>query len=208
MQINSKLHARKLPSVYEGPIDNIILAGVEFVTPFFRATGHTANMITAYAFFCGLAAAYFVYRGFLFSFIISTSLAYFFDCVDGFYARKYNQVSQFGDIIDHVSDILTNVLMIYCFYLRFKPYITVLAIVFIIIPLYVVPLLLMVGYLGCQQTYIQHNQQDVGETLDVFKHFCASPKDLVWLRYFSCGTFKAFTILVVVIFSVIDRNIR
>lgn len=31
-----------------------------------------------------------------------------FDCLDGEYARKYNQITEFGDKYDHVSDLITN----------------------------------------------------------------------------------------------------
>jgi len=40
-----------------------------------------------------------------FSYLIS----YMFDCWDGYYARKYNMESKFGDYYDHVSDMFIGI---------------------------------------------------------------------------------------------------
>ena len=51
-----------------------------------------------------------------FNYIISAILyltRYIFDCIDGFYARKYNMTTVFGDWYDHISDILINLIYIY-----------------------------------------------------------------------------------------------
>ena len=33
-------------------------------------------------------------------------ISYFFDVLDGIYAREYNMVSEFGDYYDHIKDIV------------------------------------------------------------------------------------------------------
>lgn len=35
---------------------------------------------------------------------------YYFDCLDGFYARKYNKCTMFGCWLDHLNDIVTTLL--------------------------------------------------------------------------------------------------
>ena len=35
------------------------------------------------------------------------------DCLDGFYARKYNMTSQFGDYLDHLSDVFKTTCLFY-----------------------------------------------------------------------------------------------
>ena len=39
------------------------------------------------------------------------------DCVDGEYARKYNMISKFGDQYDHISDLVSHLII---FYILFK----------------------------------------------------------------------------------------
>lgn len=37
-------------------------------------------------------------------------VGYYFDCLDGFYARKYNKCTMFGCWLDHLNDIVTTTL--------------------------------------------------------------------------------------------------
>ena len=32
-------------------------------------------------------------------------VGYFFDCMDGHFARKYNMVTEFGDMYDYITDL-------------------------------------------------------------------------------------------------------
>lgn len=38
------------------------------------------------------------------------------DCLDGEYARKYNMISKFGDNYDHLSDFVTNLVLLFIIY--------------------------------------------------------------------------------------------
>lgn len=51
------------------------------------------------------------------------------DCVDGFIARKYNQISDFGKILDPVADKLTQLAVIICLATRYRELITLMVIV-------------------------------------------------------------------------------
>jgi len=35
------------------------------------------------------------------------------DCVDGEYARKFNMITKFGDNYDHISDLITNIILLF-----------------------------------------------------------------------------------------------
>jgi len=35
-------------------------------------------------------------------------ISYYFDMMDGYIARKYDQVTEFGDWFDHISDLINN----------------------------------------------------------------------------------------------------
>ena len=53
------------------------------------------------------------------NFSILYLLGYFFDCIDGRLARKYNQGSIFGMVFDSSSDIVTNYLLLITYIFKF-----------------------------------------------------------------------------------------
>lgn len=98
---------RKLPEHLDSPIDVFMLRTVELTEGIFRYFNFTPNMLTFISsldyIFSFIAWLY----GYMFIFFILFWKAYYFDCCDGFYARKYNQVTVFGDYFDHVKDLMT-----------------------------------------------------------------------------------------------------
>ena len=97
---------RKIPEESDNPIDNFILKIVDPLCPLFKALHFTPNGITTISLVFGLLSAYLLYKGHPYLFGITFFISYFFDCMDGYYARKYNMVTRFGDIYDHVKDIV------------------------------------------------------------------------------------------------------
>lgn len=57
-------------------------------------------------------------------------LGYFFDCLDGFIARKFNKCTNFGCILDHTIDILTMLAFVY-FAVKKRKIVTVLCFLFL-----------------------------------------------------------------------------
>jgi phosphatidylglycerophosphate synthase len=172
---------RKLSMDQEGPVDILILHIVEWITPTLHATGHTPNLITTYSLICGLLGAYCLWRGFLLAFVLLFSLAYLYDCVDGYMARRYKQTSVFGDYYDHISDIVKMGAVLYVFYSKYSFQ--------RLIPIIIILGLLLIGmfvYQGCAQQIV--NGEDSKETLDLFQSLCISQDTIQWAKYFSCGT--------------------
>jgi phosphatidylglycerophosphate synthase len=172
----------------EGPIDIIILTITEWITPLFHATGHTPNLITTYSLLCGLGSAYALWKGYLTLFIVLYMLSYLFDCVDGYMARRYDQMSVFGDYYDHFSDLAKGFAILYVFACKYpvKPLIPVsigLGILF----------LGMTVYFGCSQQHI--NKEESKETLDVLRSLCQSDDTIHIAKYFSSGTFTVGILL-------------
>ena len=79
----------------------------EMIAPFIRELGITPNFITI---------SNILLRIYIFYFLINDNtgwhlvplfiLTQFLDCLDGTLARKYNQTSELGNILDHGSDML------------------------------------------------------------------------------------------------------
>ena len=101
----------------ENPIDNIIYIFVELAAPYVHKMGLSPNMITTLSVLCSIISIYYLYQ---YLFLISIAfyiLSYFCDCLDGYVARKYNMISKFGDIYDHVSDVVSFVTYLAILYL-------------------------------------------------------------------------------------------
>lgn len=100
----------KLPDHQANPLDVALeRLSREAVVPWLRATGHTPNVITAYSFACGLVALVHLARGRIGAFGLWLTLSYFFDVVDGQFARSFDMVTHVGDILDHGTDAIVAV---------------------------------------------------------------------------------------------------
>ena len=103
---------RKIPFDYEGPVDIFFVAAAEKLNPFFKRLNFTPNHITTIAvFFKILTLYYFYYNNYKLA-ILCSLLQYYFDCCDGNYARKYDMVTKFGDLYDHLTDYAYAILLI------------------------------------------------------------------------------------------------
>ena len=121
---------RKIDEKYENPIDHIFLLISESLCPIFYSLNFNANGITTLSLIFGLISIYYLYTGKVIMFMISYIISYFFDCMDGHFARKYNQVTKFGDYYDHITDVIKMISVIYTLY-----YINSNIMTFLIIPM-------------------------------------------------------------------------
>ena len=171
---------RKISKEHENPIDNILIDISELLSPLFYKLNFTPNMITTLSLITGLISIHFLkikqYRLSAILYFIS----YFFDCMDGFYARKYNMVSKFGDYYDHIKDVFISIILIYLILKNQKN------IKCKIILLVIFNFLSMIQ-LGCQERLYDKDESD---SLSFTKYLCPNPMSTIkWSRYFGCGTF-------------------
>ena len=92
-------------------MDNVLISIAELLNPYFHKFGATANFITltssAFVVLTAFALRYDYYAyAALFYFI-----QYFFECMDGNYARTCNQMTFFGDYFNHIKHIRKNKLV-------------------------------------------------------------------------------------------------
>ena len=186
----------KIPRDLDNPFDNLFNDLAEWVSESFYATGHTPNMITTYSLIFGLLSIYFLSKNNVLLFFVCWITSYFFDCFDGYFARKYSMTSQFGDYYDHIKDTFVSVLLYYYVYTHFK--ITTLDIYVLIIAT-----VLMHIHLGCQQIYTR--KDDNTEYLDKFQGMCPDISFLEWSRYFGPGTINV--LLPCYIIYIIQRKV-
>ena len=113
-QMRSVDIGRKLPDNDENPIDSIIYKFIVVpLSPFLHNVGFTPNVLTFisamlqfYSIYCLQNDDYHLFGAFYI-------LGYIADCFDGYIARTYDQVTEFGDMFDHVTDLSASALLLY-----------------------------------------------------------------------------------------------
>ncbi len=177
----------KLPNEYDNIFDIYIYKFIDAHMHIYKQLGLTPNMLTTLSLISGITSAYMIYNkkyklaGILFF------IAYYFDCVDGKFARKYNMVSKFGDYYDHVSDTIKFLLVMYLLYKdntnRFKTF-GVVIILLVVLCFY---------HLGCQQGLYNNNNntntKSESPSLDILEpNKESSLSNIHATKYFGCGT--------------------
>jgi phosphatidylglycerophosphate synthase len=188
MSVSDK-NGNKLPPEYDDPVDIFYKKYIDILNPYFKNIGFTPNGITTISLLFGLFACYLYYKK---SYILSGVffiISYFFDTMDGYYARIYNMQSKFGSYYDVVSDWIVILILLYLFItnkhiIKSKINIKLIIIFFIII------LVLVDSYhMSCQEDYTKvTNKEYVSDGLsflDTIK--CKNHNNMIYTRYFGPG---------------------
>ena len=192
---------RKITHDVENPIDNFIYIFVAYFAPLFHKWGFTPNMLTTISVLFMITAIYSLTQ---YSFVLSAilySISYFFDCLDGYVARKYDMVTVFGDWYDHISDILS--IILYCVTLTY-----INAKLFLLfLPMFLYILFVMNYHLLYQE--LLYNKKSESHTLHFITQFANSGNmskseakaNMKYSRYFGCGTAQLFLVLITLVYA-------
>jgi len=201
---------RKIPEELENPVDNICIDIGEFLSELFHRLGFTANGLTTVSLILGMLSIKFYMEKDYIRSAVYFFISYMFDCFDGFYARKYNMVSDFGDAFDHFRDIVINSVIFWLIFKkywklntwhRYLPFVT--GIFFIIMEIHI----------GCQEIYF--NSTGPGSKfLSMLKQTC--PKQdkqgaydtMKITRYFGTGSFAAYVTFLILYSSTVDSMLK
>lgn len=184
---------KKIPDNLDDPIDVLMYKLCDKLAPSFKKTGHTPNIITTYSLITGLLSCYAIYNNNIVLFIPLFIISYFFDCFDGFFARKYKMTSKFGDYYDHIKDASVYIVLILVMFYKYRSNISIINIIIMVILL-----LLLASHMGCQQRYYKNENKDADEeTLDFYQKMCRNKDDIKYSRFFGPGMLTIFTTLMV-----------
>jgi len=171
------MNGKKIPKYYENPIDTFIINICEKLNPFFYRYNMTPNGITTIGNISGILSIYhFTKKNYKISSILYF-VRYFFDCLDGNYARKYNMTSNFGDLYDHISDIIFNIIIVILLLrtkFKYKSFWFLLLLCFLILSLI---------HLGCQEK--KYKQKSI---LTNLQKLCKDETIIIYTKYFGSGT--------------------
>ena len=183
----------KIHSNIDNPIDNILYKIIDTQLEFYKDLNLTPNLITTISLFSGLLSVYLLNNEHFIPSAILWFISYYFDCADGKMARKFNMTSKFGDLYDHLSDILKHILLFYILYIKLKDdthYNKILIIFFVIF-------ILSMSQLGCQEKYTNKNDSptlEITKTLVIFD----CEKQMKFTRYFGPATLTLYIVLLII----------
>lgn len=189
---------RKIPCEIDNPIDNLLLNFIDKLCPIFKKANFTPNGITTISLFFGLISMYFLYAGKIYFFGLSYFISYFFDCMDGYYARKYNMVSLIGDIYDHIKDAVIAI-GIFIIFLKRNYSCSKQNILFAFI-LFTACMIPMLVHMGCTEKI---SKRDESPSLNFTKILCPNVKAVSYFKYFGCAT-----MILVFIFTIIWTEMK
>lgn len=192
---------RKLDSENENFIDNILIDISESVSNLFFNLNFTPNMITTLSLITGLLSVYFLFINNIFLFGVFWIISYFFDCLDGYFARKYKMVSEFGEYYDSIKDTVVFIIFLGIYVYKFFNHRFFYICSFILLIL----LLAVPIHMGCQQI-VYNRENDKRELLDNYvdimefigfnKEYC---KELInYTKYLGVGTLQVGVILIII----------
>ena len=181
---NKKDKGRKIDDIYENPLDNLLYQLVIIpISPIFHSMGFTPNMLTFLSAMSQFYGIYCLQNNDYNMFSIFYYLGYVFDCFDGYIARRYNQVTSFGDMFDHVTDISAILLLLIVSFQKWGLHCNSIVYLF-----YACLILLFLTHMGCQQKmYFDKNKNKPEETLDLLIPLCPF-EDSLLSKYFGTGT--------------------
>jgi hypothetical protein len=179
------MSGNKLPKKYDDVIDTKLIQWFDVLNPYFKSVGFTPNGITTLSFGFGLLACYFYYKN---SYLLSSLcylISYFFDGMDGYFARVYKMGSKFGSYYDFMSDNLVGAILIYLFLKNKKLSVYTKTILFFII----FCLICITAYhLNCQEKYVHiTNKKYESDGLKYLPFECQRINDMKYTRYFGPG---------------------
>jgi phosphatidylglycerophosphate synthase len=194
-------HGRKVPECMENPIDAVLVNIAEPLSnSIHKISPHiTANMITAIGMVIGVACIACLAKGYYLAAFILYWICYFFDVLDGYYARKYDMITKFGDYFDHFRDVFINIVV--CWFIWWKLEDQSLRDIFIIT--LIVFGIGMLSHFGCQEqntSFTEHN-----DCLAILKPLIKHKEYISFTKHFGCGTFIFAISLFILVLSVKNR---
>jgi phosphatidylglycerophosphate synthase len=174
------------------PVDKLFNYIGDKMNPVLYNFGFTPNILTSFSFLFGLVSMYYFYVDKRILAACLFIINYFFDVIDGRFARKYNMTTTFGDYYDHITDWITILLLLIIMYIKNSWLLLKLS------PFLIILVILSLISLGCSQkkrTKIIEKSNTIGFT----EHMCIN-KTVSNIAEFLNITFLSVVIFFVIIF--------
>ena len=173
------MDGRKSIREYTNNIDNVLIDFADCISPFFRRYSFfTPNIFTTISLLVSLVGLYYIYKQKYKIGAILIFVGYFFDCMDGNFARKYDMVTKFGDWYDHISDVTKFILLIIIILKsKLNKKTKIIFIIFFAIN----------ALLACIHFWCQEQFYETECVLTYLTKLCPRKEAIIWTRYFGSG---------------------
>ena len=175
---------RKIVRNIENPIDNLIIDLCTAINRRLSPKWVSPNILTTFSLITGVLSAWFIYKDLFLHSGIFYFLSYLFDCLDGNFARMYNQVTKFGDIYDHMTDRIKMVLVIIAI-LTNKVITYRVKVIFMIV--FLIFFAFLVYHMSCQEMNVKSGRSMF---LGMYRGICGCKNYISITKFFGCGTFN------------------
>lgn len=178
-------------------LSNLYLPTIDF----WNCIRFTPNMLTTFGLITSVLGIYYFYKKEPYKAILFLILRCYFDYTDGLLARKYNKVSKFGDLYDHVVDLMYGIGIFVVIFLKSKNRKILLTILSLFYGLFAI-------HMGCvEEEYAKSNSLYAKEktTVSHLKTFCFKPKIM---RFFDNGTLYIVMMIIIMYICKEDKIIN
>jgi hypothetical protein len=104
----------------QNPLDNIMYKLSDNLSDTFYRNNFTPNEVTTLSNITFIIMMIFLYNSYNYIAAFLLLVSFFFDCLDGFMARKYKMTSNFGNLYDHISDYIKIITLLISLYILNK----------------------------------------------------------------------------------------
>lgn len=187
---------RKIHSQFENPIDDVLISLCEPASVWlYKNTNITPNMITTIGVIFGILSIYnLINKNYVNSFIFYW-ISYYIDCLDGYFARKYDMVTEFGGYYDFIRDIIVNLSLVTIIFFELKTNRSKFLFTIIMIISYY----WMLVHLGCQEVIYNDDESALG----ALKNLCSHHSHINNTKFVGCGTTVLITSLFILLHKII-----
>ena len=201
---------RKIPSEIENPFDDLLINISEYLAPYYKQLNFTANGITTLSLITGIYSIFLYTNQYYYLSALFFIISYYFDCQDGYFARRYNESSQFGDYYDHIKDIIINAsigILLFLQYFQIKSNIKYIILIIVILILATLQV-----HMGCQEIYFNKNPES-SQVLNPLKKLCPAKNKndiynvMQYTKFFGSGTFILLIVVLILLSPLIDNKI-
>lgn len=197
MNENNKTKEKIIIKPGLGYIDFIISEGILATIPLWKKIGINANGLTTIGLIASIISIYCLYKKNAIGAIVFLIVRWYCDFADGLYARKYNNVSKFGDYYDHIVDLLFSfgtliVLLTGKYRKSYIKYICVLSLLIMFV--------LFSVHMGCiEDRYNKKNNNTEPTFISKIMKTCPAQVENV-LKVFDNSTIYVVLIVIIIIF--------
>jgi len=182
---------RKVAFEKDNPIDYLLYSICESIEPYLRKSNWTPNLITTFRLLILIICVICVIRGWYIIAALLWMFYYFLDCLDGFFARTNNMYTKFGDLYDHIVDLVGFVTIFILIYFKYKVENRTL-----FITISIIMILFLLIHTGCEIKNFEGKNKD--DFLNYTMNFCPNDKWIKYTRYMGAGTFNMFIMFVII----------